>query len=199
MSYARSNDNVPDDELKFAELLAKDAVKTAEANKRFARLGTAKQRVEIARDVMRAVDAGIIDPQQGSYLDIGRDYLDNTYDVTATGNVKCSACAIGSVFACVVAKTKSLLEVGAASSDEMLKYLSRWFDAKQMRLMEAAFEGSLVEPYSPDGELIIDEDGDDDAELVDRAIAFNSRCVHGKTKLRRIMENIIANDGEFRP
>lgn len=142
-----------------------------------------------------------------------RDKLDAQEELLK-GNVKCTACAIGAVFTCAVERMNNLTLKAMAEKvgRGMREYLGDVFSLEQLDLMEVAFEGTTEyvksERYAPDKE---DEDYDEgDCEYVcpylsngaqsELRAALNFMDEYDADKrMRAIMENIIANGGEFRP
>jgi hypothetical protein len=70
----------------------------------------------------------------------------------------------------------------------MRKYLSTWFDVRQLRLIESAFEENDVfghgERYSSD---------------IQNAVYFGNQYDDDNDRLEAIFQNIVANDGRFVP
>lgn len=107
---------------------------------------------------------------------------------------KCQTCALGSMLISHVRvyNKLSLRDLGFCQSDECsltrsdcTGVLSNYFDADQLTLIEFAFEGYRVFDINVDG--------------ASEAIKFGKKFKHPKTRLRAIMNNILENDGTFKP
>lgn len=184
---------------------AEAALRVAQDNLEFAKLGARQKRVAIARDVISAIKAGIIDVQHGVYLRThGNELNDDGYIEKFDS---CTACALGSMFAtCVVKRPVLSLDVNdvmipartGANDDAMREALSPYFSEKQLRLIESAFE--MDDFMGADDDVEYDED--DNVRYVGelgRAIAFGERYSSDKNRLIAIMNNIIENNGTFKP
>lgn len=196
----------------------KNAVKTAQINLKialdnlaFEKLTPAQKRVTIAKDVIAQVKLGKIKAQRGTYVEHG----------VVEGNKidSCTACALGSLFACAIDKPalKNFVEeeIGLESGDtdfyydnqsEMQQALSPYFDVFQLELVESAFEQTATNIDSADYEEIVT--GEDSEwritdpkirKLVDKAVAFGNKFVGSKQRLIAIMQNIVTNKGTFKP
>lgn len=191
------------------------------SNERFAAMTPVEKRVQIAKDVIAALDSNGIVAQKGTYGDFvpverRGSYLDMEFatdayyaardeywkgdaqDAILEGSISCNVCAIGAVFTCAVARMDKLtlkdLEIAPRSS--MLEYVSEFFDKLQLELMECAFELNT-------DQVRYDHDDDD---LLRKAVDFGyaaniatATMTRAEARMRAIMENIIANGGEFRP
>lgn len=184
-----------------------------------------QQRVEIARDVLALMEANKISATHGSYMNselpwekllsieeqatLFRDFFnDNAIITEKDANDEtysfpsCEVCAIGAVFIAAVDKFNSLscsdLDLTDPSDEEMVPYLKPWFSRYQLRLIEAAFEakwcaGTHTRPESEKGrlEVLRAEGFGHDPEI--------GRNPMGEARMKKIMLNIIANNGTFVP
>lgn len=155
----------------------------------------AAERVQIARDVIAQLAAKRIIAAGGSYIRwAGFRNQQAIGDMDAKVQPpppNCKVCAIGAVFVCALDRHNELrlrdTNGSTPDDDNMLRYLARWFDEYQLRLMECAFEGSDVSDALPD----------DDAYA---AVEFGEQHEHDADALMRaIMNNVIANKGTFKP
>lgn len=116
-------------------------------------------------------------------------------------STKCKVCGLGSlfVFACRLfndSPAKKFFEANDSDSLKMNAFrrrLKKYFPPMQLALIETAFEGfwsSGARTY---------EIKDADMELFDKARKFGRRYVSDTTRLKRIMQNILDNKGEFKP
>lgn len=183
-------------------------------NEAFAAMTPAQQRVAIAKDVLKWIALDRLVPTTGSYFDVWnkaalgigsnayyRKKLDGQ-EALLKPEVKCSVCALGGLFACTVARANSitLYDVNIAGQGAMHEYLAPYFDRRQLLLVESAFERVDFRPHRE--KYRIDDYGDEsfvqDLE-VERAVAFGCGYDKADKRMRAIMENIIANGGEFKP
>lgn len=177
-----SNDkNIPTGELRLARRIASKEAATQKSNTRFHSLPRNKQRVEIAKDVLKALGEWLF-AEPGTYLWHRRDYETRYSEVTEDGVTKCDVCALGAVFAC--AEVRQGRPVKSASSDTMVTRLEDYFTENELRTIEAAFEGFGV-GTTP--------------EATRATEAFNANVGTPQTRMARIMRNIIRNDGTFIP
>lgn len=162
-------------------------------NRRFARMPRDRQRIAIARDVLAQLDIGRFEAAS-VYLQIRTRPLAEPHElhfkaaqaeidlseVTACAD-KCRVCGIGSVFVAAVERADRLKLAELRPNydgnplvprQKMVDYLAPWFDGEQLGIIESVFEQGQSCPAA--------------------WLEF------GPTKrLRRIMENIIENGGEF--
>lgn len=137
----------------------------------------------------------------------------------------CGVCAIGALFVAKVDRVDALRfsEMGGRLNDDgrMRTYLDE-FDPVQLVLMELAFEGGWILEQLTGGRVDISDvwdtcgvcEGPDDCSLCDdcellpefqSALRFHEDYEAGdidgriERRLRAIMQNVIANGGEFRP
>lgn len=181
--YGPSNDDIPADELEFAEAEAK----IADDNARFAKLSKAKQRVAIAEDVLKWLGEGKINPRPGIYLSRSVEAVDASVMEDRVDGGQCTVCALGALFSCAVEKNDGLNDFWDYNLGiKQRAYLSPYFDERQLRLIESAFECTYF----------IGNENDEEAT---RAVSFGMRTPTSKECMRRIMTNIIKNNGIFKP
>ena len=155
------------------------------------------QRKRICFDVQEQLKLQRIFAIQGDYLDLPktndeeeeiydayyRQYT-NAIDKYATAYVtpkKCNVCAIGSLFVTSVDRYNKIMVSDTAlalDGKEMLPHLSRWWNDEELRLMEVAFEGSIVDMP----ESLLDPQTDKEyadkkawMKLVDRARSWRTK------------------------
>lgn len=178
--------------------------------------GPLEKRVIICEDALRALNAGQFRATNHAYLAFGDkgatwEELGIAKDVQIQDLVKsktCEVCAIGAVFCAAVSRVNDLTVDGFGrnlpnSDVPMLSYLRPWFDDATLRLMEAAFEGEVIdEPCFED-----DEDEDDWRTLSEAAIEFHEEYNdedrylnrNPETTMRAILFNVITYKGRFNP
>lgn len=198
---------------------AKAVVKTILAdNAKFEQLSKQQQRVAIAKDVLAALKAQQLYACTGTWAKIDdsspvvlEDLKLGTelQDIFKQADVSCEACALGACFVSAVKLgnncklTSEARENGQFNfylpSDQggdrtgMSATLSRYFDEKQLSLIECAFEmgtGALGKPYLR---------FPDNSDIVDRAEDFGMNFDSDRERMEAIMTNIINNNGEFKP
>ena len=185
-------------------------------NAEFAALAPADKRVTIARDVIAALDAQRLTARCNAYgRFLIKNYSEMSFDeseavyasdaqtVLAEGKLECSACALGSLFVCAVERMNAInvLALQSTPATGMHRYLADVFSSEQLDLIEAAFEGQA---YAR-SERFRYCDREEDSVLLQAAVSF---VCESKARdfdfdaddcMRRIMSNIIANQGEFIP
>lgn len=189
-----------------------------ERNKQFNKLSKAKQRVEIAKDVISILN--MINVQPGTYFETYEDLVE--YD--GEGNVttsqepqeilqspevlnQCNVCALG---ACFISKVRvankcdrESLDNAIGDSEKIRSHLSEYFSNKQIELIESAFEQDNFGGVSDDGYDAPYYDYKIGACVahkdIKRAISFGNRYRSDENRLKAIMENIVKNKGEFKP
>ena len=170
-------------------------------------------RLAIARDVIRHIKARKLVPVRGLYISF-RDYDEvwkDSFDLLAASlymeesHTQCGVCAIGA--ACMVAvglyddasaieeEWQGNLEGGShpsdisLNSDNMQDILSQWFSIKQLGLIECAFEGSNEFGVATS----------DDEERMEASLFRQVDEYDAEESLQDIFQNILDNDGTFRP
>ena len=143
---------------------------------KFEDMTKAQQRVAIAKDVLEWLDVyGVV---RGHYL-----VANFKHRTLAAVSGDCKVCALGATFLSSIRLGNQYPEskITMASKQAMQLQVSRWFDFKQVVLIEAAFERYRTIHGMQDHP---DDYGDG---------------LDGRDLLRLIMENIIANKGTFDP
>ncbi len=111
---------------------------------------------------------------------------------------KCTVCGIGAAFVAAVKrgddfKIKDFTD-GFGDDDKMRQYLKKFFTAKDVALIECAFERS--HGFAAYGDSGLNEQSPE----VLRAVGFgNAHADSSEGRLKAIMQNIIDNGGSFRP
>lgn len=189
----------------------------------------AKMRVEVAKDVIAALNSKRITPDS-TYMRVWPHKSPGYYEQFPERLSKkmwkglnkqyqtprhCAACGVGALFVAAVDRfdklqIKDLYSVTGFGGynvtpeldvTDMVPYLKQWFSTRQLALIEIAFEGDEL------GSI-----GEPSEAAVERAKRFNLRTVTEHQTLnhltrpsgpeytmRKIMENIIKHKGEFRP
>ena len=122
----------------------------------FWKLTPEKQRVAIAKDVIKQLELLKIKPKLNSgYVDLAKSYVGapdaQVCDVVA--NQKCTVCALGGMMVSAVqladklrvsdiaSEWEGIASVGYLGADICYDYLRTFFTREQLRQIEAAFEG----------------------------------------------------------
>lgn len=159
----------------------------------FEKLTKPQKRVRIAQDVIAQLNTRLV----AKHLTWAR--LKGLHEAKPDAEVcaitrkqkKCEVCGLGALFVAAVERADKLkiseldgtgLSDGVNETD-VFDYLGRFFDQKQLQAIESAFEG---------GEGYCDDDGGADFLPLDIGISPS-------TRMRLIMENIVANKGRFKP
>lgn len=185
----------------------KKMVKTMKArNIAFWKKSPAQQRIAIAKDVIKQVEAKFYKAKEGTYLDfsitdrdvVAPDKFDKAIDLLKNKGGSCNVCGIGSCFVSLVnlgdavsSKNVGLDTYGdigmfGMNDKKMRPMLSKVFDKRQLSMIECAFEQSVN---------YFGASNDDRCN----ARRFGWRYVSSKNRLLAIMHNIIKNKGDFNP
>jgi len=170
-------------------------------------LSRREMRIEIAKDAVAQIRSGKMKVSTGNYFSL------DTYSVNLQSQVcdvlktkPCEVCALGSMFASSVNKYNDLLvndlsfhnvnERINISRETTVRRLSKYFDTHQLNLIEYFFErrNVLNELWPAISVALHRKHAPIDLEkLVDHY--FNSS--YAANNLIKILQNIIANDGDF--
>lgn len=163
---------------------------TAERNAWFATLPLAQQRVEIAREVLRYLDAGKIQAAQGWYVMVEGVRFEISQE-SLPELTTCHACGIGAL---LLARTLSFDNgviqfdhprrswASAIEREQVEDGLNDIFDLEDLGLIESAFEGAAADSRNQENL---------------KAEGMFTEYTSAEERLRTIMENIIANGGTF--
>lgn len=199
-------------ERKFKTPLKK---RIADRNRRFVRMSPDRQRVQIARDILAQIETNRFIAKSGTYLRLfdgakanklfypwGAISSDETARLsaeakqtqiqTALANIRCKVCAIGSAFVAAVDRANecTVSQMRGTNDDfYMRRYLRKWFSTKQLGLIESAFERDTN--FAARRRVLASERA--------AAVDFGRRIQSDRERLIAIWQNVIDNDGEFRP
>jgi hypothetical protein len=178
-------------------------------NAKFAALGAAKKRVAIARDVLKWIGTGKLVPTAGTYLSSRvynpeqGYYADERRDETRVDGGKCSACALGALFACKVEQVGGIHDFWQVRTHAKLHDgLSDYFSAEQLWAIESAFEQSFFFPDTYSSPWRTGYVGDEKQEYAYKCVQFCENLpdrYNDAVRMRAIMKNIIRNKGTFVP
>lgn len=158
------------------------------ATKDFNKLTTAERRIAIARDVLAHMEAGLIDANYNGYLATHSEQGTLREQVLKGG---CRVCAMGALYAGYLlasGEPGSEGETNLLGSDEFS--IRGVFSVDELNLVEAVHEG-YAEYMRADGE--IESIPQDMYHAIITLVLDTTR----PERIRRIMENIIDNGGNF--
>lgn len=183
------------------KLVKKNNARITRANKAFEKMTPSEKRVQIARDVLAQLAAKRLIAESGVWLE-GKDGKDlfkqsdiqkdaELSDILAKTK-QCQGCALGGMFMCSVERADNLklgkLEAvreadncNTIAENDAFSYLKKFFSENQLEMIECAFERGSGASYSRD------------------SVDFACDVEDAQTRMRLIMENIVANKGTFRP
>ena len=167
----------------------------------------ADARVAIAEDVIKTLAVGRMTAVQAGYfnLDVWTKASDDSFEAAALsvrdkGKTRCRVCAIGAAAICAVGlyndapvmesiwRTAGYYVPHDTDSESMREVLARWFTRKQLDLIECAFEMSDEH-----------EEGGSSESVRETAVYFGEDYGEPRERLEAIMQNIIDNNGTFKP
>lgn len=173
-----------------------------------------KARVAIAKDVLKWMDTQKMDVQQSGYLlsktgslFSGLDVLDNADLKEKLQGKECQVCALGAVFLTTVDRFNQvgcadLLDEGdwrggalSLKRRHLTNYLEKYFAPLQLCLIESAFEcGSFRTGFNSNHSALKKI-----AKAEQYGVKLHRKGLGPDKRLRKIMNNIIKNNGTFKP
>ena len=187
--------------------------------KEFHKLPKSEKAVLVAKDVLKQISIGRYKPQAGRY--IGDLVISDFSDSNAQINEKfdsiksCTACALGSILlSCTHLGNKLLFSdigiigkrkqvgIGNLKNANVVDLFKDIFSKKQLLLIETAFEGFNGSSYGDDqmsdrfGEYLGKILSKSEAKACDK---FTEKYNNDYDRLVAICENIIENNGKFKP
>jgi hypothetical protein len=184
----------------------KDAVnrlnrRITRGNAAFEKMSKAEKRVQLAKDVISQIEVGRLKPTSGTWLDIKapKSVKAQTELQEVLKDIKkCEGCAVGALLLCAIDRKDDLkisqlntyyrdatFKKGDAilidGEEDALKYLERFFSTKQVMMIEAAFEQGSSFNNGPDD------------------VYFVPEVENARDRMTLIMQNIIENNGTFKP
>lgn len=174
--------------------------------------------VDIAKDVIRLLDAKLIKSRDDSFS----CYVDNTQfspgsklhgkslqRVMRLKSYKpCQVCALGALFMSYVDQENGVTTDQRLNDlDLVYAKLRPFFSDKQLALIETAFEKRVMRNRGSDPSVsgtresipYCDDPAGSGYNAAQTAIRFGMQFPTRESRIRGIMNNIIANDGKFRP
>lgn len=159
-----------------------------------------EQAVAVARDVLKRLEGQKLTLKAGRYIRQVRDFGDwlrmcESEDIRPHLDEVESVCEVCALGALLMSKARLYNAVRGRDlvdylGDRQKTNLAAVFGRESLLLIEVAFEqnASAVRSASALGAAALNE-----------AVAFTSPCLSPRDRLRAILENVIANDGEFVP
>jgi hypothetical protein len=166
-------------------------------NKAFNALPRNEKAVEVAKDVLRQLDAKLYKATSGIYFDFLRQDLDPYAEESLQAVLEtepCRLCAIGGTFASTARLRNNVATstVIVPSSTFMMETMVDVFTEHTLRAMEVVFETYNARTYPFSRE--------DSTTLIMYGRELQSKVDDGHADdyvMRTIMQNIIDNNGEF--
>jgi hypothetical protein len=162
--------------------MRRELKKIGDRNRRFNKMSPEKKRVTIAKDTIAALKTNKVCATVRVYL--GESARSNGDKLS--NNARCQACALGSMFVGLTTRVKDL----SVKVDNFRQHLVEYFSPIQLKVIESAFEGGMH--YSDIHNLYGDN-------YHDKAVRYKYAYTDLEERLIAIMENIIKNNGEFKP
>ena len=209
----------------IANLEKQFKVAIKEANALFNKASKEEKAILLAEDVIAQVKAERYEATQGAWCNI---YIDDNYDEqfnsfkVQASMPSCEVCGLGSLF-CSLVKVKNNITVGdldGISEEDIIERLGKIFSIEELSAIEIAFEqndgfagvGLFDQGFEDEEEkyrLLNDRifiksiDGknfkDSTYKYLKAAEKFSLNIDDDKECLIKIMQNIIKNNGHFKP
>lgn len=184
---------------------------TCEISKPFDKLSKTQQRIILAKDVILQVKAKVANAVEGQYFDVD-DYGDHDFAYEKNNefreivsDVKCEVCAKGALFLSHIVRTNKfsiLQSLQQQGHDSIINRLAEIFTKNQLDLIETAFEKEVIEDKNRTLSYPDSRDKFADVILTDiakAAVKFGKKYRSENNRLIAIMQNIIDNNGTFKP
>ena len=191
-------------------LKEKREAEIAKKNKFFDSMTKEQRAVAIAKDVLKQLQAEMIVATQGEYIRLDDDDAEAFWEdglalipLEDIAEVQCNCCAIGASMLSF-SRLFNRITIGSAQAHSIngdRKPLAGAFSWRTIALMEIAFErstGGFLASCKIDSGEDIDVSHVDVLDAVEFA-ASDSEEVDEEAILRAIMQNIVDNEGEFKP
>lgn len=162
--------------------------------------------IDVAKDVIKTLRSSIV--ETSSYVSTSpssevtvqkllHKYHDDSKTLAKKLRPHCKVCALGACLLSVVSlKNEFVFDVFNGDiyvpRSQIVKRLKGIFSKRQLALIESAFEGYLIYLGNRPSEKSWEPD-------LYRAVHFGKSFSDPKLRLKAIMENVIANNGVFKP
>ena len=187
----------------------------------FASLTKPEKRVAIARDVLAQLKSGRLQPEHGAWLfskvlahdEFGPAAV-TMFSTTLAPNADlqgeilametCTGCALGGLFMCTLERSNNLTPKQLVDenlhSENIVPYLEKYFSRAQLQLIEASFENGNSAIESPRDKKIRQQAREWDIAVTGCLESLADESTESaRTRMRLIMENIVVNNGTFKP
>lgn len=171
-------------------------------NAKFEKLSPARKRVVIAADVIRQVRAYRYIATKGTYIDpvsFSAEHYDSAVEFARGPDTVCRVCARGAMFLSILSIFNNF--TGRIPSYPREEKEQEFFDKRQTKLIEGAFEGwgrkNMTEYHNASGEYIFPEYYTVDMEPA--VLSYVNDYPSAEDRLIAIMRNVIKNRGTFIP
>lgn len=197
-----------------------------EWNNYFTKLSPEQKRIAIAKDVLEQIKVNKYNALGRSYITpiYNEEILDDDASVQSNfDEISCECCALGAMFMSNVkfnnqCTIEDINGITFHISKKISKDLTLYFTIEQLMLIECAFEkwdsewlighqdfddhGYITDGLFAGNDFIDFESGlstIEMSELIDKAYNYTADVEDPNERLKKIMENIIENNGEFIP
>jgi hypothetical protein len=178
-------------------------------------MGKAEKRVTLAKDVILQLELQRLIAYSGDYIcglnltfDENGKLIKNDVELQSILPTQtCRVCAKGAFFIADIMR-RDKMKISEAKhgigNEKIVRRLSDIFTRNQLDLIETAFEKSVIyeENETLMEEKVIKSTGDVDyiyTPLAKKAISFGKKYKDTTNRMIAIMNNIIKNNGEFKP
>jgi hypothetical protein len=185
----------------------------------FNELSLEEKRVVIAKDVIAQLNNKVISTDYFGYLNLRnfgelfKEGKSNEQVNNILSDIKCDVCALGGMFISLIKYDNhcTVYELIEVEQEEISERLKEYFSEGQLCLIETAYEQYGDNYHNQDwlNNVVVYEGIYSGSELeklgiteddLDRAAHFNDdEHYHKETSLINIMNNIIENNGTFKP
>jgi hypothetical protein len=146
------------------------------------------KRLRIVRDALLQMKLKKIVVTTGVYVDaVSDDFVSSNTLIgkflKSSKKAKCEACALGSML-CGLTRSNGDFPLGIGGPHDEL---SKYFDRDNLRLIETAFEGSVIE-----GNI-------EDDDTLEACLRFYRKYPSAHQRLTAIFKNMLKNGGTFVP
>ena len=177
-------------------------------NKAFWAKSKSEQRIAVAKDVIASIKSGFYKAETGTYfavINLKKEIesppikLDKAISELKNKGASCEVCGIGGCFTSLIklgnnAKTEDFLGASIDNydgihDDDMRVLLRKVFSSQQLTLIECAFERTTI----------LEDKIGVRHKLKENAADFGCQYDSDKDRLLAIMQNIVHNNGTFKP
>lgn len=180
-------------------------------NAKFQKLTKGQKRVAVAQDVIASLKSGQIKAIQGTWAEPLRreNFVPEDKEVEfceVLNKTKCKCCGLGALFVEAVKRFDKFKSVVAVDDYDIYHYLKKIFSEEQLDMIECSFEcgdgvnkeGSFkdaIPSISSYGEYCYEYN----SKTYDRCVRFGKTFKTPRLRMTAIMQNIVNNNGTFKP